>query len=122
MSAAGRGIGGQQVDTIVLTPISVQISTSISAATPPTGRYLHEAFPQGATSMSSIMTTNRNSTITAPTYTRISAIAEEFGLPARIHVQGDREEREHEQQRRVHGVPHADDTNGPRRLARAAKA
>src|SRR5579875_964084 len=60
----------------VFTPMMPSISTSMMTAAPmPIGRYLMKPSRIGSRSMSSIITTNRNSTITAPTYTTTSARA-----------------------------------------------
>src|SRR5690348_3229511 len=67
------------------TPMMPSISISmITAAPTPTGRYLVKPSRNGSRSMSSIITTNRNSTITAPTYTTTSARPRN-SASARIH-------------------------------------
>src|SRR5687768_6112124 len=67
-SAATAASAASGVALIALTPISARISSSITTATSsPIGRWRTKPSRKGATSMSSIITTNRNSTITAPT-------------------------------------------------------
>src|SRR5574337_1910568 len=71
----------------VLMPMMPSISSSMITAAPmPSGRYLMKPSRIGSRSMSSIITTNRNSTITAPTYTTTSASARN-SASASIHRQ-----------------------------------